>query len=45
MPKRKIVFKKEIKQGEKNGTQKKKTASPEVEPGLSARANNCRIPC
>ena len=41
-PKGKIVLKKETKQETKkrNGTKKEKTASPGVEPGLSARASN-----
>ena len=37
----KIVLKKETKQDKKkNGTKKQETASPGVEPGLSARASN-----
>ena len=38
--KRKNSIKKETKQENKNGTKKQKTASPGVEPGLSARASN-----
>ena len=38
--KRKNSVKKETKQEKKNGTKKQKTASPGVEPGLSARASN-----
>ena len=39
-PKGKIVLKKETKQEKKNGTKKQKTASPGVEPGLSAHVSN-----
>ena len=38
--KRKNSVKKETKQEKKNGTKKQKTASPGVEPGLSAHASN-----
>ena len=40
MFKGKILFKKETKQNKKDGTKEQKTASPEVEPGLSARSSN-----
>ena len=35
-----VALKKETKQENKNGTKKQKTASPGVEPGLSARSSN-----
>ena len=39
-PKGKIVLKKKRPNRKINGTKKQKTASPGVEPGLSARASN-----
>ena len=39
-PKGKIVLKKRPNRKKKNGTKKQKTASPGVEPGLSAHASN-----
>ena len=43
--KRKNSVKKETKQEKKNGTKKQKTASPGVEPGLSARSKfgKCQV--
>ena len=38
--KRKILLKKRDQTGKKNGTKKQETASPVVEPGLSARPSN-----
>ena len=42
-PKEKIVKKKRLNRKKKNRTKKQKTASPGIEPGLSARASNSQL--